>query len=120
MEVRISAITNYVMGWSTFIATRDLQDRFVRFLFVQNQMCAEATGVPRTCVAYDVNHDLWRLREAAGVLYFETGQGPTPNPWRIVHSVPTPFDVTRVRAMFGTSTDRNINTSISLSVDRFN
>lgn len=120
MVVRISAITTFTTGWITYAGVWDVdRQRFARMYFEQNQMCADGTGITKTCVAYSTQRDLWRIREEGGTLYFETANS-TANTYTAVHAVPAPFPLDAVRPFFGTLTDRATNQSIGLNVDRFN
>lgn len=120
MTVRVPAITTFATGWITYFGAWDVTDqKFGRMYFEGNQLCADGTSIPKTCVAYSTTRDVWRIRETAGTLYFETGAS-TSTTFTLVFAVPTPFPMDGVRAYFGTLTDRAINQNIGLNVDRFN
>ena len=120
MVVRIAAITTYTTGWITYFGAWDVDEQNrARMYFEDNQMCADGTGITKTCVAYSTTRDLWRIREAAGMLYFETANS-TANQFTAVLAVPTPFPMDAVRVYFGTLTDRAVGQNIGLNVDRFN
>jgi hypothetical protein len=114
----LPAITTYTNGWITYLGVWDVTDqKFVRLMFDQNQMCAFGTGTLRTCVPYATTRDQWRIREAGGTLYFEFGNA---SGFTLVHSLPAPFALDAVRVYFGTLTDRAIGQNIGLNVARFN
>jgi len=116
---RITAITNFTTGWFTYLGVSDLGGASARLYFEQNTMCADGTGITKTCVPYVTSEDLWRIREDAGTMFFETANS-ADGIFRVVYSGAAPFSLAAVRARFGTLTDRAINQSIGLSVDSFN
>jgi hypothetical protein len=119
MLVRITAITTFTPGWITYFAAVAPTGESVRLFFDQNQMCADGTGMTRTCVAYNTSEDLWRIREAGGMLVFEVGSTGGAM-FRTVASAPVTFALDAIRPRFGTLTDRVTNSSIGLAIDRFN
>jgi hypothetical protein len=120
MTIRVPAIGTFTNGWITYFGAWDVTDqKFARMYFEQNQMCADGTSVPKTCVAYSTARDVWRIRETAGTLYFESAASGSTS-FTLVFSVPTPFPMDGIRPYFGTLTDRAINQNIGLNVDRFN
>lgn len=118
MVARIAAITTFATGWITYLGVWDVDEQnYARMFFEGNQLCVDGTNLAKTCVAYSTQRDLWRVREADGMLHFEAGMGSS---FTAVHSVPVPFPLDAVRIYFGTLTDRATGQNIGLNVDRFN
>jgi hypothetical protein len=115
---RIPTIGTFADGWIAYLAVRDLTDQFVRLYFSNGQMCGDATGHAPVCRGYNGAHDYWRIREAAGVMYWETSSNQTA--WAEVHSMPVPFALTAVRSYLGTAADRDLGGGITLSIDTYN
>lgn len=49
-------------------------------------------------ITYDaVAHRVWRIRESAGTIYWETSPNTSPNGWTVQKTLATPFDITALR-----------------------
>lgn len=118
--LEIPAITNFHPPVRFFVQVEDATGKTATLSFVgTNQLEHAATGLGTTTTAYNAaTEDWWRLREAAGTLFWETSNDGRA--WTVKRQAAAPFAVDAVRLTLGVRTATTMPGAISIGTPRFN
>ena len=118
--IDIPAITTFYVPVRFFLRVIDASGRSAALAFVgTNQLSESADGLAPQLTAYASGTEgWWRLREAAGTLYWETSANGTL--WVVKRQAPAPFPLDAVRVLIGCETNATMPGAIGIGVPRLN
>jgi hypothetical protein len=119
--LEVPAITNYHLPLRFALRVLDITSQSIAEIgFVgSNELAENATGIAPMRTPYTGSNDRWwRVRESAGMIYWEASSNGTT--WVEKRKANVPFAVTAVKILIGGETTAAMPGSISIGTPRFN